>query len=107
MRKKKAKKKIVPAGTIASKVGGTKVGTKRKDMRFLSPEGEEWDSKFEWQGFEGARRAGIKLIRCDKDGASDTLSYFHSVRGTSCADCGSSRVGKLRRLTFDFHLPGG
>ena len=84
---------------------GRHIGKKRKDMRFEAPDGEVWDSKFEWQVAEGAKRAGVRLLRADKRGGTDTISYFHQVRGTSCQDCGSDRVGKIRGITFDLLMP--
>lgn len=103
-RRKLAKKSIVPLGTKlgTTSSGGQKLGTKRKDMRFLSPDGVEWDSKFEWQVWEAARVSNVRLSRADKEGGVDTIPYFHQVRGTSCQDCGSARVGKVRGITPDF-----
>lgn len=99
---KRKRKKIVPAGTIK----GHKIGTKRKDMRFMADDGSIWDSKFEWQVWEGAKDAKVQLVRADKEGKGDTISYFHQVRGASCQDCGSPRVGRIRGITPDLLMPG-
>lgn len=82
-----------------------KIGTKRKDMRFRSPDGQEWDSRFEWQVFDVYVRAGWKVRRTAK-GSSDTLSYVLPVRAATCLGCGSSEIGQQRKYTPDVFCDG-
>lgn len=93
------KKKTKPA-TL-----GHRGGTKRRDMRWISPNGEVFDSKYEYEVYTAAKQALLPVRRTTKGGAdtpgSDTLSYWHPVRGGSCRSCGGADTGTLRSYTAD------
>ena len=87
--------------------GGQRIGTKRSDMRFRSPDGSEWDSKFEWQVYDVIIRFAPKgTIRRTKQGGSDTLSYTVPVRDATCNSCGETKVSKHRTYTPDLFQNG-
>lgn len=77
-----------------------KIGTKDRDMRFRSPDGQEWASRFEWLVYDAYQRAGYACRRTIK-GSSDTLSYNESVRGATCDSCGKAEISKPRTYTPD------
>lgn len=81
---------------------GRKVGQKRSDFHYTDESGEVWDSYFESKVYQGAVDAGKNVRRCTK--GADTLPYFHNVPGASCTDCGSTRVGRARGITFDLFV---
>ena len=97
-----SKKKSKPKAKL-----GKKVGTKRADMRWQSPDGDIWDSQFEYKVYKAGIHAGIRLRRCVKGREADTISYRHSIRGASCQDCGSDRVGSARQFTPDLFVYTG
>ena len=83
------------------RVAGERIGTKRSDMRWKSPDGEEWDSRYEYSVWCAFKAKGYKIRRCDK---SDTFSFTLPIRGASCRACGSAEVGQQRHYTPDFHV---
>lgn len=89
---------------MKKKVIGEKIGIKRSDRRWRDEHGEEWDSRFESVIYDIAKESGIKIRRCT---SADTIPYYHTLRGTSCQDCGSIRVGKEHRYTPDFFVYTG
>src|SRR5579859_6799558 len=70
-------------------VPGRKVGTKRHDMRWLAPDGTEWDSKLEYAVFLEYSRSGQNIRRA---GEEDRLFYTSPVRNGACTQCDSCEV---------------
>jgi hypothetical protein len=84
------------------------MGKSSKDHRWLSPNGEEWDSRFEFQVYESIHNSGQAPVRrCTKDKRkeSDTLVYTMPVRDASCDACKSTEVSKRRTYTPDLYSP--
>ncbi len=80
---------------------GKRVGTKRSDKRWQSPDGELWDSRYEFVVYTKYKQAGYEIQRCD---ASDTFSFTLPIRQASCGTCGSTEVGQRRSFTPDFRI---
>ncbi len=80
---------------------GKRVGTKRSDKRWQSPDGELWDSRYEYVVYTKYKQAGYTIQRCD---ASDTFSFTLPVRQAACGSCGSTEVGQRRHFTPDFRI---
>ena len=80
---------------------GKRVGTKRADRRWQSPDGELWDSRYEYLVYIQFRQEGYDIIRCGK---SDTFSFTLPIRGGECRDCKSTSVGQRRTYTPDFYI---
>jgi hypothetical protein len=78
-------------------------------MRWLSPDGQEWDSKFEWQVYESLHKSGQTTIRrtgkAYAAGQSDTFVYTMPVRDATCNACQSTEVSKRRQYTPDLCAP--
>src|SRR5271170_8035301 len=98
-----------PKGTLKCKLVGRRMGTKRRDMRWLSPDGQEWDSKLEAEVYESLHKAGYTRVRRTRSGRpgeeSDTFVYTVPVRNASCDVCKSTAVSKRRTYTADFYSP--
>lgn len=82
-------------------IPGQKVGTKRRDMRWLAPDGVEWDSRFEYEVFLAHQKAGLNVRRTTEQ---DTLSFTRPVRNGTCTNCGSCEVASRHRYTPDLHV---
>lgn len=84
---------------------GRRVGTKRRDMRWESPDGALWDSRFEYEVHDGFQRSASRgKVRRTEQGGRDTFSYSVPVRNATCDSCGQAKVSKHRHLTPDlFH----
>jgi hypothetical protein len=70
-------------------------------MRWKTPDGVVWDSKFEAEIFDAYQRAGFQVRKC---GAADCLPYTSTVRGASCLQCGSGAVVQAHRYTPDLFI---
>jgi hypothetical protein len=84
------------------------MGKKRSDHRWLSPSGEEWGSRFEFQIYESIHNSGQCSIRRTTKGKpeeSDTLVYTMPIRDAACGACGSTEVSKRRHYTADLYCP--
>lgn len=79
---------------------GKKVGTKRRDMRWLAPDGTEWDSCFEYEVFLAYQKAGINVRRTTEQ---DSLFFSRPVRNGVCEKCGACDVVSRHRYTPDLH----
>lgn len=79
---------------------GKRVGTKRRDMRWLAPDGVIWDSKFECEVFNAYGRAGIKVRKTDE---SDSVAYTRPVRNGLCTQCSAREVVSEHTYTPDLH----
>lgn len=82
------------------KQSGHKVGTKRRDMRWIDEHGEVWASKFESLVYEAGKRANLKIKKCDK-GGSDTVSYRSQILHGVCQSCQGTDISQERRYTPD------
>lgn len=80
---------------------GRKIGFKRSDRRFLSDDGQEWDSKFEWLVYSGLKGAGHRVRRCDQ---SDSISYNTAVKQGKCLECGGTVCVQERIYTPDLYV---
>lgn len=74
---------------------------KRRDRRFTDPEGNEWDSQFEYLVFVGLPSHGYRVRRCDE---RDSVSYQHPVKQGACLECGSHEVVQVRSYTPDLFV---
>jgi hypothetical protein len=86
---------------VSAVVPGKRVGTKRRDMRWLAPDGTEWDSKFEYEVFLTYQKAGLNVRRTTEQ---DSLLFTRPVRNGTCAICGSCEVASRHRYTPDLHV---
>jgi hypothetical protein len=94
--------KIVKKRIKRAPVEGKKVGTKHSDRRWLSPSGEEFDSKFEYEVYDTFDKSAA--VRRTTKG--DTLAYTSPIRNGSCISCGGTEVGQQRHYTPDlFAIP--
>lgn len=88
----------------------SRVGRKRSDRRWKSPDGEVWASKFEWQVYEHLRASGADVRKCD---SSDSITYTEPKPRVRCMACGSKQCVQERIYTPDLHIiseagqPGG
>jgi hypothetical protein len=79
----------------------SRVGTKRADRRWKAPDGTVWASKFEWKVYEGLRKAGVTVRKCD---SRDTVRYIERKRNGRCLECGSNSVVQDRTYTPDLFV---
>lgn len=82
---------------------GVRVGTKRRDMRWQA-EGQEWDSRLEYEVFRVYRDAGYNIRRCT---AEDSVRYTRPVRNGVCNACGAVSVDSVHSYTADFFVFAG
>jgi len=80
-----------------------KIGFKRSDRRYRSDDGQEWDSRFEWQVWDGLRSAGYDVRRATED---DSIGYHTQVKQGRCLECGSVSVLQDRIYTPDLYVAG-
>lgn len=85
---------------LKKEVRGQRVGTKNSDRRWEA-DGEEWDSRYEYQVYRAYADAGWTIRRCNQ---SDTFSFTLPIRAGTCLACGATTVGQHRRYTPDFHV---
>lgn len=97
------KKKNMTAQYLSLKATGHKAGTKRSDKRWVDEHGKTWASRFECLVYAAARRAKIKVRKCDK-GGPDTFSYHSKVRDGVCQSCQGTDIIKQRRYTPDLRV---
>lgn len=84
-----------------SVIPGKRVGTKRRDMRWLAPDGTEWDSRFEYEVFLAYKQSGARVRRC---GPEDRVSYTRPVRNAVCRGCTSADVVTTHIYTPDLFV---
>lgn len=87
--------------TNKATVPGRKVGTKRRDMRWLAPDGTEWDSKFEYEIFLAYEKEGKSARRTTEQ---DSLLFTRPVRNGACTECESCTVVSRHRYTPDLYV---
>ena len=74
---------------------------KKRDFTFRDPDGEVWDSKFEWLVYNGLRDQGYMVARCDE---RDSLAYHSPIKTGRCLECDGTSVVTERRYTPDFRV---
>lgn len=72
--------------------------TRRGNRTFTDPEGDIWDSRFEWLVYIGLRDSGQNVRRCHK---RDTLTYHTPVKQGLCLECRANSVVQVREYTPD------
>jgi len=82
-------------------VPGRKIGTKRRDMRWLAPDNTEWDSKLEYAVFLAYKAAGINVRRATEE---DRLFYTSPIRNGACTECDSCKVVQRHSYLPDFSV---
>lgn len=71
---------------------------RRGNYKFTAPDGEVWDSEFEWHVYTGLISLGWTVRRCTK---RDSLAYDTPVQEGECVECGSADVVQRRIYTPD------
>jgi len=84
-----------------SVIPGHKVGAKRRDMRWLAPDGTEWDSKFEYEIFLTYQKVGLSVRRTNEQ---DRLLFTRPVRNGACTECDSCSVVSRHYYTPDIYV---
>ena len=78
-------------------------------MRWIAPNGVEWDSRWAYEVFrqiETSAPGSIRPTTPGVPGESDTLTYSERIRHGSCDACGGTSISKHRVYTPDlFYLP--
>lgn len=82
-------------------VGGKRLGTKKRDMRWQDPDGNIWASKFEYGIYAALKEQGYDVF---KTGEQDSLRYTSDVRSGLCLECGARRVVQERTYTPDLFV---
>ena len=72
-----------------------------KSRDFRDPEGNVWDSPFEWHVYVGLRDTGHSVRRTDQ---RDSFSYHTSIVKGNCLECGSDQVVQDRIYTPDLFV---
>lgn len=85
-------------GAVSLKIAGSRVGTKFRDMRWQSPDGTVWASRFEYDVFSTLMSKGYNVERTTE---SDSLAYTAAVRNGECTKCASREVVTRRHYTPD------
>jgi hypothetical protein len=80
---------------------GKRAGTKRGDRHWLDPDGNKWDSRYEYLVYRAYKDAGKEVRRTDK---GDTFSFVLPISRGQCGACGSTQVGQLRTYTPDIYV---
>jgi hypothetical protein len=80
---------------------GHKTGTKRSDRHWTDPEGNIWDSRYEYTVYAAYKAAGYAVRRTSK---IDTMAFILPIRGGKCGACGATEVGQQRTYTPDLHV---
>lgn len=80
---------------------GHRTGTKKSDRHWTDPEGNIWDSRYEYLVFRAYAEAGHRVRRTTK---GDSFSFVLSIKRGQCGACGSTEVGQLRTYTADLHV---
>jgi hypothetical protein len=80
------------------KIAGSRIGTKHRDMRWKSPDGEVWASRFEYSVFFTLKEKGFNVRRTNAE--QDRMAYTAPVRNGVCEACASTAV-----VTNHFYTP--
>jgi hypothetical protein len=86
-------------------IAGSRVGTKKSDMRWLAPDGTVWASRFEYAVYSTLKEKGYDVRKTTEQ---DRMAYTSPVRNGRCTRCSSSCVVEDRSYTPDlFVVPRG
>lgn len=80
---------------------GTRLGSKRRDMRWQDPEGNVWASRFEYEVYLGVKASGRTVRRTTPE---DSMAYTSSIKGGVCTECLSRAVAQEHRYTPDLYV---
>jgi len=94
-RKPRAARKAAKPAIISS---GLRLG-KGRDMRWQTPDGKIWASKFEADVYGWLQSRGC-VVRPAESGR-DTVAYTTNVRDASCAGCGGRKIVQGHTYTPD------
>ena len=84
--------------TVALGAMGHRVGTKKRDMRWQSPDGVIWGSRFEYEAYLDLKNQGVNVRKTTEE---DTFEYAEHIGSGRCLSCGSTSVIKPRTYTPD------
>jgi hypothetical protein len=80
---------------------GSRIGTKRSDLRFRATDGSEWASPFEYKVYSTLLADGVLVRRAT---ASDLFEYATTVKNGICGNCSSLCVVQQRTYTPDLQV---
>ncbi len=83
------------------KVSGQRVGSKRRDMRWLDPDGNVWASRFEYSVYKTLKDKGYDVR---KTAEQDRMAYSSDVANGRCRGCQSTDVVTERHYTPDLFV---
>lgn len=86
-----------PVGVIA----GHRTGSKRSNYHWTDPEGNVWDSRYEYAVYAAFNEQRKAVRRTDK---SDTMAFTLPIKRGKCGACGSANVGQQRTYTPDLYV---
>lgn len=86
---------------------GSRVGTKRKDKRWVDDDGIVWASEFECRVYTGLRDVlgAHHVFKCEP-AEGDSFGYTTQVPSGSCVECGSTEIVQQRTYTPDVRVVG-
>lgn len=87
------------------KIAGSRIGTKRRDMRWKSPDGEIWASRFEYSVYFTLKEKGFNVRRTNAE--QDSMGYTAPVRNGECTACASTAVVTNHVYTPDLFVNQG
>lgn len=90
------------ASVRSVKTSGRRVGTHKRDMRWQDPQGNLWDSRYEYELFTYLKAKDGLYVRPTTE--QDSFRYTSPVRSSICTVCGSDRVAKNRSYTPDLFV---
>lgn len=91
------------AAAIAQ-IGGQRIGTKKRDMRWQDPDGNVWASRFEYSVYKALKEQGYNVRRTTPQ---DSKAYTATVKNGECLECNSERVVTNHWYTPDLFVTTG
>jgi hypothetical protein len=82
-------------------IAGERVGTKRSDMRWQSPDGSVWASRFEYAVYSALKDKGYDVRKTTEQ---DRMAYTSPVVNGKCTVCAADRVVTERHYTPDLFV---
>ena len=82
-------------------VAGSRVGTKKRDMRWQAPDGTVWASRFEYAVYSTLKEKGYDVRKTTEQ---DRMAYTSPVSSGRCRGCGSDDVVTERHYTPDLFV---
>lgn len=96
---KRSRKSAAAAGALSP--AGSRVGNKRRDMRWEAPDGTIWASRFEYAVYSTLKAQGYNVR---KSTAEDRFPYTDPVTNGRCLECNSARCVTDRGYTPDLFI---